>query len=67
MFDMFKDDVTKMWSLGRVSAAIVLVLQLVYAGYMVFSAKTMPDLQVGWGGFILAAYGINKITSAVTK
>ena len=62
--NMFKDDNTKQFSLGRISAAIVLIVQLGYAGYVVYTTKVLPDLQTGWGGFILGAYGINKITSA---
>jgi hypothetical protein len=64
MLDMFKDDVTKQFSFGRISAAIVLVFQIGYAGYIVFTTKTMPDLQPGWAGLILVAYGINKMASA---
>lgn len=61
--DIFKDDNTKQYSLGRISATFVLITQLSYAGYVVYTTKILPDLQVGWGGFILGAYGINKVTS----
>lgn len=64
MTDMFKDDVTKQWSLARVSAAVVLAIQLGYSGFVVVTSKTLPDLQAGWLTFLLAIYGINKAASA---
>jgi len=50
------------WSLSRISAALVLLVNLVYAAWVVYNTKALPDLQAGWLTLILALYGINKTT-----
>jgi len=67
---IFCDDATGQWSLSRISAALVLVVNLIYAAWVVYHTRTLPDLQAGWLTLILALYGINKtvgVFSAVKK
>ena len=66
-FDMFKDDATKQYSLTRVSSAIVLTFNFLYAAYSVYATGQMPDLGNNWLLLVLALYGLNKTASTVTS
>ena len=66
ILDIFKDDTTKQWSLTRLSSAVVLVSNFVYAAYSVFKTGLMPDLGNNWLLLVLALYGLNKTASTVT-
>lgn len=57
---MFKDDVTKQWSLSRISAFVTLIFNLSYSGYTVFITKNFPDLGNNWMLLVLFLYGLNK-------
>lgn len=60
MIDMFKDDVTKMWSLSRASAATVLLFNFAYAAYSVYKTGLMADIGNNWLLLALALYSMNK-------
>ena len=60
LLDMFKDDVTKQWSLSRVSAFMVVVFNIAYCGYTVWVGDTFPDLGNNWLVLVLTLYGLNK-------
>ncbi|MGL4677800.1 MAG: hypothetical protein ACRCWC_00275, partial [Plesiomonas shigelloides] len=66
MLDMFKDDATKMWSLARLSAALVLLVNFIYAAWAVFKTGAMPDIGGNWTLLLLALYGLNKAGSTIT-
>ncbi|RQW89945.1 MAG: hypothetical protein EHM79_02240 [Geobacter sp.] len=63
---IFRDDATGQWSFSRISAALVLLVNLIYAAWIVYSTRTLPDLQTGWLTLILSLYGINKIATGIT-
>lgn len=63
---IFRDDATGQWSFSRLSAALVLVVNLIYAAWVVYHTSALPDLQTGWLSLILALYGINKISTGIT-
>lgn len=65
--DIFKDDTTKMWSLSRLSAASVLVFNLIYAAYSVFKTGAMADIGNNWMLTALALYGLNKGVTTLTN
>lgn len=60
VMNMFKDDANGHWSLTRVSSAIVLLANFVYAAWSVFKTGTMPDIGNNWLVLVLALYGMNK-------
>lgn len=61
--DMFKDDATGQLSLTRVSSAVVLVFNFLFAIYKIGSTGELPDLGNNWLILICALYGINKAAS----
>jgi hypothetical protein len=61
--DMFRDDATKQLSLTRVSSAVVLGFNLLYALKVVSTTGQLPDLGNNWLILICALYGINKSAS----
>lgn len=63
MLDMFKDDATEQWSFARISAAIVVLSCIIYAGWIAWETKTLVDIPQGWLSYVLIAYGLNKASS----
>lgn len=66
LLQMFRDDVTGKWSLSRISGAVVLALNLMFAAWVVFTTSKFPDLPEGWLMLILGLYGINKIAGVLS-
>lgn len=65
--DIFKDDATKMWSLSRLSAASIILVNLVYAAYSVYRTGVMADIGNNWMLAALALYGLNKGAATLTN
>ncbi len=63
LLDMFKDDATEQWSFSRISAALVVLACLGYAGWIVAQTRTLPDIPNGWLTYVITAYGLNKASS----
>jgi hypothetical protein len=64
---MFMDDATKQLSLGRVAAALILVILLAFDGHMMVVNKVVPDIPTGWLTAMLGFYFGNKASSTVTS
>lgn len=64
--EMFTDDATKQLSLGRVSAALILIVMLAYDGHMMAVNKQLPDIPTNWLAAMLIFYGVNKGSSTAT-
>lgn len=67
MRDMFKDDATGQVSLGRVSAALILVYLLACTGHLMIVKGTLVDIPVNWLTAMVTFYGINKASSTVKE
>ncbi len=65
--DIFRDDTTGQLSLGRISAAIILVYLLGCTGHLMITTKTLTDIPANWLLAMLAFYGINKTSSTVKE
>ena len=65
--DMFQDDHTGQLSMGRVSAALILLYLLGCTGHLMITGKVLTDIPANWMAAMLAFYGINKGSSVITK
>ena len=58
---MIKDVETGKISLGRLTALVMIVFYLAYAGYVVITKQSLPDIPSNYMILIMSLYGINKI------
>lgn len=66
MKNMFCDDATGQLSFVRLSAAVVILLNLIYAGWIVYKTTVLPDIPTGWLTYVLIGYGLHKASSTVS-
>jgi hypothetical protein len=62
---MFKDDITKDWSEGRILCFLCFLWNVFCSGHAMAHSTNgiQPDLQPNWLLAMLTFYGINKISS----
>jgi hypothetical protein len=66
IMDIFTDDKTKQFSLGRLLCFLIIVMCMTATIALIPSTKAVLDIPVGWAGAAAIFYGVNKLVSNIT-
>lgn len=59
LLEFFEDDNGGL-SMSRLMALLMVLCYLVWASWIVYQGRSIPDMPLQLGGLIVAVYGINK-------